>query len=503
MDIKTMEVKQILRKQSFRRAIPADDATGEIHYGGSPDYDSNAANLPIKYWYPTQDDFLREYDPSAHRINSIKYYPNIVWTEQQTGAFKAKVRSRVSVAWQRRIHTKRLVAVTGFDPDITLPRSKTDEASHEKLKLFKEGWAAKDMDAAIHLAIGADFKVGDVAIVGFKSKGKFGYRIFSYDKGDVLYPHYDPITGELGVFGRKFTVEETNPNDEAFTEKVSYLDVWDDKYYMQYKQIPSWEKSQKNNAEWEVVVKPTTHKFRSIPVAYHRYGEPVWAGSQSLIEQNELALSQLSENNAQFALRILYSLGAEFEMDTSSDGTPLQISSTDPNAKVGFLDNAEKSSSYELELNKQEKEIMRCSFAVETPELKSGSDISSLTVKTMMQDSYVKALDDSKEYQSFLNDVVRIFAEGYGTEIGNEADMVSLGVKAKLQPWVFMSESECVNTVVQLVSVGVLSKRSAIEYIYETLGLGSVDEAERVFQEAHDELVGQQTVNPNVTVVEE
>ena len=503
MDIRTMEVKQILRKQSFRRAIPSDDARGELHYGGSPDYDTNAANLPIKYWYPTQDDFLREFDPSSHRINSIKYYPNLVWTEEQTGACKAKVRSRVSVAWQRRIHTKRLVALTGFDPDITLPRSKTDEKSHEGLKLFKEGWANKDMDTAIHLAISADFKVGDVAIAGFKSKGEFGYRIFSYEKGDVLYPHCDPMTGRLGAFGRKFIVEETNPKDEAFTEKVAYLDLWDDKYYMQYRQIPSWERKEKEDKEWEVSVKPALHKFRSIPVAYHRYGEPVWAGSQSLIEQNELALSQLSENNAQFALRILYSLGAEFEMDTSSDGTPLQISSTDPNAKVGFLDNAEKSSSYELELNKQEKEIMRCSFAVETPEIKSGSDISSLTVKTMMQDSYVKALDDSKEYQGFLNDVVRIFAEGYGTEKGNEADMVSLGVKAKLQPWVFMSESEVVNTVVQLVSVGVLSKRSAIEYIYETLGLGSVDEAERVLQEAHDELVGQQAVNPNVTVVEE
>lgn len=185
-------------------------------------------------------------------------------------------------------------------------------------------------------------------------------------------------------------------------------------------------------------------------------------------------------------------------MESTDDGTPLQITSTDPNAKVGFLEGAEKSSSYELELNKQEKEIMRCSFAVETPEIKSGSDISSLTVKTMMQDSYVKALDDAKEYQSFLDDVCRIFAEGYGTEIGKEADLTSLGVKAKLQPWVFMSESECVNTVVQLVAIGVLSKRSAVEYIYETIGLGNIDEAERVFQEAHDQLVLENQVTTNI-----
>ena len=496
--ITSMTPQQIMRKESFRRALPGKNDIG-AERRGSADYESNRLYDPIKYWYPTQDDFLREFDPASHAINSIKYYPNLIFTEQKTGHFKAKVRSRVSVAWQRRIHTKRLVALTGFDPDLSMPRSKTDKVSQEYLRNYKEGWDKKNMDSVVHLAIASDLKVGDVAVCGYKSKGRFGTRIFAYDKGDTLFPQYNPMTGELSLFGRMFSVTVTNPNDKEVTDTIKYLDVWDDKNYMQYRTLASWEdRKDAIDSEWKVEVQPKPHNFREIPIAYHRYGEPCWAGSQSLIEQNELTLSQLSENNAQFALRILYSLGAEFDMESTDDGTPLQITSTDPNAKVGFLEGAEKSSSYELELNKQEKEIMRCSFAVETPEIKSGSDISSLTVKTMMQDSYVKALDDAKEYQSFLDDVCRIFAEGYGTEIGKEADLTSLGVKAKLQPWVFMSESECVNTVVQLVAIGVLSKRSAVEYIYETIGLGNIDEAERVFQEAHDQLVLENQVTTNI-----
>ena len=105
-----------------------------------------------------------------------------------------------------------------------------------------------------------------------------------------------------------------------------------------------------------------------------------------------------------------------------------------------------------------------------------------------MADSYLKALDDSREYQSFLNRVVDIFIEGYGTEAKLRSEFLSLKVQIKLQPWVFLSETEVVNTVVQLVTVGVLSKQSATEYIYETLGLGTVDEAKRLLQEAHDEL---------------
>lgn len=490
----------IMRKESFRRAMPSNFPIEEQRKG-NPDYETNRLTDPIKYTYPTQDDFLREYNPNSHAINSIKYYPNQIFADKKTGHFKTKIRSRVSIAWQRRIHTKRLVALTGFDPDLSLPRSKTDISSLDLLKQYKEGWATKNMDSVVHLAISSDLKVGDVAICGYKSNGRFGTRIFAYDKGDTLYPHYDPMTGRLNLFGRMFSVTMNNPKDEVQYETIKYLDVWDNRNYMQYRTLASWEnKKNAGSDEWMMSVEPKPHSFHEVPIAYHRYGEPCWAGSQSLIEQNELTFSQLSENNAQFALRILYSLGAEFEMESSQDGTPMQISSTDPNAKIGFLESAEKSTSYETELNKQEKEIMRCSFAVETPEIKSGSDISSLTVKTMMQDSYVKALDDSKIYQEFLDDVCRIFAEGYGTEIGKEADITGLGVKAKLQPWVFMSETECVNTVVQLVSINVLSRRSAVEYIYETLGLGSVDEADRVFQEEHDRLVQEGQIQQNANV---
>ena len=149
---------------------------------------------------------------------------------------------------------------------------------------------------------------------------------------------------------------------------------------------------------------------------------------------------------------------------------------------------------------------MRCSFAVESPELKSGADISSLTVKTLMQDSYLKALDDACEYQAFLNTLVKIFIEGYGTEVGKISEFKGLNIKVELQPWTFMAETEIVNTVVQLVSIGVLSKQSATEYIYEKLGLGSLDEAKRLLQQEHDELVGEmqmQTVKASANPVNE
>lgn len=471
-----LDINQILTKEPFVRMMPADE--------GFPNGD-------VKYITVSQAEFLREYNPSSHKINSIKYYPNLLFIDQSRHKREAKIRSRVAVAWQRRIHTKRVIALTGYDPDITSAKSKSDEASQQHLAQFKEGWALKGMDTATHLCIRDDLMVGDVAICGYKSEGRFGTRIFSYAKGDVLYPHFDPMTGELDTFGRTFTRVMVDPENTGVSHTVTFLDVWDKDNYIQYRSVAPWEVDALKGASWIISSQLKPHAFPFCPVAYHRYGAPCWDGSQSLIETHELAMSQLAENNAQYALRILYALGAEFEMEGSTDGTPNQINSTDPNAKVGFLEPADSSGSFDVQLSKLEKEIMRCSFAVETPELKSGSDISSLTVKTLMQDSYLKALDDAKEYQAFLDTIVRIFIEGYGTEAGLLPEFKRLNIRITLQPWTFMAESEIVNTVVQLVSIGVLSKKSATEYVYETLGLGSLDEAKRLLQQEHDELVGE------------
>lgn len=489
LDIQSMTPKDILRKESFRRAKPLDLETK--FPGGSPDYDSNASHSPIRYTYPTQDDFLREYDVTSHAINSIAYYPNLIFVAGDgaptPSKVKAKIRTRTAVAWQARIHTKRVIALTGYDPDITIARTDTGESAQRDLARFKEGWMLKNMDCGVGQAISADLKVADTAFCGYLDNGKFGYRVFSYDKGDTLYPHYDPMTGRLKVFGRKFRAEITN--DKGETETISYLDVWDEANYIQYRTATLTELERNPKDEWVVSVKPKKHNYHDIPVAYHRYGAPCWANSQDLCDQYELAISQLAENNAQYALRILYALGAEFDMEGTVDGTPTMINSTDPNAKIGFLEPADSSKSFELQLNTLAKEIMRCSFAVETPEIKSGSDISSLTVKALMADSYLKAVDDAREYQPFLDEIVRIFIDGYGVESELRSQFLELHVRAKLQPWVFLSETEVVSTVVQLVTAGVLSKQSATEYIYETLGLGTVDEAKRILQEAHDELL--------------
>ena len=473
--------EQILRKKPFSVPIP----NGVV--GTAPTLNPSAVYaMPvegIQRELRTQADFIRQFNPSSHLINQIKYYPNTMYVNKETGAYQAKVRSRIAIGFQSRILEKRADALLGNNVGMRLINGKSTQQMLDKLAFLREGWEERDMEVDIHNAIRGDYKTADTAVYVFMDSGKVRSRVFSFDRGDVLYPHYDTLTGEVSLLGRLYSQADWDGNIKK------YLDVIDSTHVVTYRQ--------KDDASgWVMEGKPKPHGFPEIPVAYHRWDEgPVWSFSQSLIEGYEIGISQFAENNAAYALRILYTLGGEMEIYTNTDGTPSRIDSVDPNAKVGFLEPAAGADgAFAKQLEIMEKNIMRGSFAVETPEIKSGADLSSRTVKMLFADSYLKAISDSMEYQRFLNRIVNLFKFGYFLEKNKVSEVGSFIVKAYLDPFIFMSENDIISAIQMLVSCGCMSRKTATELLYN-IGYSSPDEINRILQEAHDELVAQEAID--------
>ena len=470
--------EQIMRKKPFSVVIPSGViGTAPILNPGSTyavPIDNMARELR------TQSDFMREYFTTSHKINSIKYYPNTMYVNRETGAYQAKVRSRIAIGFQERILTKRKEALLGNNVGMRLISEATNQTMIDRLAFLREGWEEKDMEVAVNNAIESDYMTGDTAVYVYMDDGKVRWRCFSFKDGDILYPHYDTLTGDLTLFGRLYSQTDWDGNARR------YLDVVDKTSFVTY--------AEKDNKEgWEMEGKPVAHGFPFCPVAYHRSEEgPVWSASQSLIDGYEVAISQFAENNAAYALRILYTLGGDFEVMSNTDGTPSRIDSIDPNAKVGFLEPAQGADgAFATQLSIMEKNIMRGSFAVETPEIKSGADMSSRTVKMLFADSYLKALSDSMEYQPFLNRVAYLFKFGYFLEKGRVNETDSFHVKTYLDPFIFLSENDVIAGIQQLVTSGCMSRKTATELAYN-IGYSSPDEVNRLLQEAHDELVATQ-----------
>ena len=477
--IATMTPDKIMLKKPFCVPVPLKYEGTRTTFG--PGLETVDSEGEIRFEKKTQADFLREWYPSSHKINSIIYYPNRI-SKGKDGRLQAKVHTRIAIAYQQMIKTKRKTALIGNNVGMRLITNKGNQAHEDILARIREGWEESNMEIAIDKCLHSDFVTGDCAVYVYMADGKVGWRTFSYEDGDILYPHYHPLTGELCLLGRKYTVEAEDGNEET------YLDVIDDKFFMTYK----YSLSANDKGEWVAEGEPVRHNFPFCPVAYHRSVGPVWYPSQSLIESQEMSLSQFAENNLSYGLRILYTLGADFELSTQPDGTPTRIDSSDPNAKVGFLENAlGADGAFAKQLEIGHKNIMRCSFAVETPEVKSGADMSSLTVKMLFADSYIKAIEDSQEYQIFLDRVMFLFKYAYGICEELTPELSKVKVKPYLDPFVFMSETEIVNALVQLTAAGVLSRRTATEIAYNS-GYGTACEYERVLQQEHDDLVKQE-----------
>lgn len=481
-----MTPEQIMRKKPFSIPVPS----GVV--GTAPIINpATAYSVPIDNVareLRTQSDFMREFYTTSHKINSIKYYPNTMYVNRETGAYQAKVRSRIAIGFQERILTKRKEALLGNNVGMRLVSNATDQRMIDRLAFLREGWEEKDMEVAVNGAIESDYMTGDAAVYVYMDDGRVRWRVFSFKDGDILYPHYDSLTGDLTLFGRLYTQTDWDGNARR------YLDVVDKTHFVTYAQA-------EDNEGWEMEGSPVPHGFPFCPVAYHRseFG-PVWSASQSLIDGYEVAISQFSENNAAYALRILYTLGGDFEVLSNVDGTPSRIDSIDPNAKVGFLEPAQGADgAFTAQLAIMEKNIMRGSFAVETPEIKSGADMSSRTVKMLFADSYLKALSDSMEYQPFLNRIAYLFKFGYFLEKGRVNEVDSFSVKTYLDPFIFLSENDVISAIQMLVASGCMSRKTATEIAYN-IGYSSPDEINRILQEAHDELVAEQMVQTQAQV---
>ena len=146
INISTMTPKQILVKEAFTRLVPSESLSciGDAKTTGTDSTLAYSYENPVKQ-IMSQADFLREYDVNAHKINSIKYYPNAIMKGKE-GKISAKIKSRIAVAWQKRILVKRLATLTGNNMNIKLSNSKRSQKDQVLLGDFREGWESENIE---------------------------------------------------------------------------------------------------------------------------------------------------------------------------------------------------------------------------------------------------------------------------------------------------------------------------------------------------------------------
>lgn len=472
-DIKADNFRELLVRKPFYEVTP----TGyKKHYLFDREVaDTENPYMPEDTLYrvvKTQQDFLREFYPSAHRICDPNEYPDIFKQNPDDGKWYIQKIQRTSFAFQQVIYTKHLLHLTGNDVQFELAEGSGEDKEEmllDMLTQFKKGWILHDMEVRHFEAISAYLKVAEAAVVGFfDQNGKYGTKTLSFEQGDILYPHYDSLTGELVAFARKYS-----DYDEDGNTIVSWVEVWDKNKFYRFKNVVDaglFKNAIKRIGKIfgmsnYVCIEEKEHGFPYIPVAYVRNDNgPCWSSVQRNIEDYEEAFSYLCENNKAYAFPILTLKGDGDDISVLGDnnGAAKTIMINDTDGKAEFINGTDASNAFATQLNKSYELIYELSFTVKPPELKSG-DLPGVALKLLYSPAIESAMCDAQRLQPFLDKLVNMTKYGIGMENDCVASMTALPINAWNEPYIHQNDTELITNLATAVQNHFLSKQTASE----------------------------------------
>ena len=428
-----------------------------------------------------QSEFLAQLDTAGHSINDPTYYENIYRKvprvdengKEIRGKFdlKEELLERVAIPVQSIILSKHLTHLGGDNIKFIQHNINPNKETQKNFINFKQGWFKKNMETAKFEFMKSVKATGDGAFCAVMTNGVFSHRVYSVLNGDKLHPVYD-FHGRLRVFGRSFT-----QYDYERQEEVPYMAVWDDKYYT----LLSYDKDSDKNHEyltwdyktflpksasegefdgWKVVESPKIHGFKTIPIVYLKDEKGAcWSPVQHLIDKLEMALSQLFENNKSYAFRIMVVKGGvNIIGDLKGHARAMAFKDKDGDAK--FMEKADASSSFDLQLNNTLRFIELGSFIVLPPEKLNG-DLPGVTIKILYSPAIEQGLNDKHFYNSSIDKMVQLFKEGYGLEQGKPSDYNNLDIRGDIQIYIHQNDNEIISNLVMGVQAGFTSRETA------------------------------------------
>lgn len=451
------------------------------------------------YYILSQEEMLRQYYPSGHKINNELLFPDIWKKDPETNKWYKQSITRCALAFQQIITTKHIIHIVGNDVQFELSEDEKssqkdgldgeleasielqDDDSTKLLSIFKSGWIDLDMEIRFYEAVRSYMITADCAIVGFIQKdGTPSFRTFSFLNDDKLYPHLNSITGEMELFARKYY--DYDDEGEAVTE---WVEVWDDTYIyrckhsLKPKNVTSFIKTIFGLNGFEIV-EQVRHGFPFCPVAYARNEDgPCWAAGQQTIENFEEALSYFFENNKAFAFPILLLSGDGIELHGDMNGSVKSISIDSSDGDAHFLENNDISASYNTLLTKFYDLIYEQTFTVKPPELKSG-DLPGVALKLLYSPAIECAICDAQKLQPFLNKLVKMVKFSWGLKKECQADLMKLGINAWIEPYVHQNDSELVTNLATAVQNNIISIKTASERLSKYT---KNDEFERILKQ--------------------
>lgn len=507
-----MRISDRLHKKYWRRRVNP-DAVDKHTPVGAQYYQEPAMSFDDGcYMLLTQEDFCRENDPLAHDINS-KYMSmrpiyevrkkldadgNAVLDEEgkpinEWHIVDFEPVETVRFGLQMRINTSKTAFMAGNG--FWVCHEDKDHDLGEKLNSWKD---SAGLDTAWMELVKSCYLTGDGAIYQYVHNGQLRYEVFSYLKGDILFPDYDenrnPVLTRLYTLrGRRavdiFTTERVQTWIEG--DKESEKDAsWFMRFSGWFARGLKWDSAKTSEDGWRCLAdNPTQTPVGVNPCTYFRVPDIPSGIANQEIGTLEKACSFVADGvraNSQAPL-LVKATDIDNLPRTDSTGKIIGVKGSVEELKAAdakFLTPPNLSDIATIDIANKEKSIRESTMSVDiSPEIFRAADPSSAAIKLLFTDTIIWCKNEFVHLYPSLVSLVDVF-KALVAKIEGNGKIATMRTSCGSDPWIPQNDSEVLKRELDQVYARVKSRKSAMADI----GNNHVEDYEQIKTEWREEL---------------
>lgn len=504
-----MNIGQHLQKEYWKRRVNPDSPSKHTPVNSGL-YVNPASSIDGGcYNYYTQEDFCRENDPLSHDINSryMSQRPvydvrevdvkdesgNVVGKESEWYVSEFEDRETVRFGLQRRINMSKAAFMAGNGFWIT-----HEDKAHNLGEILNSWKDSAGLDLAWQELVHSVFLTGDGAIYQYVYNGRLCYQVFSYLKGDVLFPDVDenrnPVIYRLYTLRGKRAVDvysvkrvQTWIEGDKDSEKEQ---TWIARFGGWFAKNLNWNSTKVSEDDWRCIAdNPVQTPDGVNPCVYWRIDDIPSGIAQEEICKLESSASMVADEVRSTVASILFMKATDIESMPQKDstgkvigvkGTVDELAASD----LKYVSRPNLSDIATVDLKTKRDSIMQSTMSVDiTPEIFRATDPSSAAMKLLFTDTIIWCKNEFVKLYPGLVDMVEVI-KCLVAKIEGNGDIATMRTSCGVDFWIPQNDSETLKRELDQVAYRVKSRKSAMSDI----GNNHIEDYEQILNEWREEL---------------
>lgn len=507
----TINISEHLKKEFWKRRINPDSvgvpSPPQSEYYLHPCLVAGQGD----YQLLTQESFSRENDPLAHDINSRYMSLRPVYDVKENVVVDENGNKTTETVWeiveydpvetvrfglQKRINISKAAFMAGNGFWIC-----HEDKQHDLGDVLNSWKDSAGLDLAWLELVQSCFLTGDGAIYQYISNGQIRYHVFSYLKGDILFPDYDE--NHNSIIYRLYTLRGRRAVDIFSASRVQTWiqsdkenekeQSWIARFGGWFRKGLDWSSSKLSEDGWRCVSDNAVQTPIGInPCVYFRIDDIPSGVANEDICALEKAASFVADNVKSVSMPVMFIKATNIDTlpQKDSTGKTIGVKGSVDELKASdakFLAPPDLSNIAEIDLANKKESIKQSTMSVDiTPEIFRSTDPSSAAIKLLFTDTLIWCKNMFVQFYPGLVDMVEVFKSLVAiVEIENGGEKIAtMRTSCGCDFWIPQNDSEALKRELDQVAYRVKSRKAAMSDI----GNVHLEDYEQIIQEWREEL---------------